>query len=190
MTLFPNNSANTSHKELSSTSVRKGGGVADHLRDDLRTSIVLHKHADQAYIYANEGIDSGLRQGCTLLARCIAGEYRMGTMRCTNPVGRLRTRLTTSPATPSRSGFGYCFTSSINRSHSHRSANTANAAKIGQLKSPDARSALSLFCMLPASSIRLKRGTQEPLCAVWEGIVCQRASSQGMSGTVPGSRHK
>ena len=89
------------------------------------------------------------------MARCIAGEYRRGNMRFTNPDRALRLRSATSRATLGWSGFGVC---SSNGSLLSRSTKQAHAAKIGLLKSPDACKSLSLLVCIPASSIRLKRG--------------------------------
>jgi hypothetical protein len=107
-------------------------------------------------------------------------------MRFANPDGVLGLRSATLRVIPFWSGFGERFNT---RSLPYRSAKQANSAKMGDFKTPDARTALSLLVSIPASSFRPKRGFPSTACGMGE-TVSQRACPQGMSGAVSEWRPK
>ena len=107
-------------------------------------------------------------------------------MRSTNPDGTLGLRSATLCALPRWSGFGLC---SNNGSLPCRSAKQAHAAKIGLLKSPDARSSFSFLVSVPASSFRLQTGFPDT-AAVWVDCEPTGVSGDGDEQRNPEPRQK
>jgi hypothetical protein len=94
-------------------------------------------------------------------------------MRFTNPSGVLGIRLATESAVPVWSGFSL---RTINGAHPLSPANAATAAKVSELKTLDARSAVFLIVSALACFSRCQKGFPEEYCGVG-GVMSQRAES-------------